>query len=168
METVLSYVTELDFEKISEYDLVLIGSPNHIGRPTRSVKKLIDKLGELDLKEKRIAVFDTYMSKDFEKAVKKMEKRIGKKIPGSDGSPKSVEGKVKKRCAAPEHNPPPAGRTLEGDSLVYWTLNSRYEFRLVRSSARVLTSNKQSSCPRESARLYMFSSSVKDDLNSSC
>lgn len=167
METVLSYVTELDFEKISEYDLVLIGSPNHIGRPTRTVKKLIDKLGELDLKEKRIAVFDTYMSKDFEKAVKKMEKRIGKKIPGSDGSPKSVEGKVKKRCAAPEHNPP-AGRTLEGDSLVYWTLNSRYEFRLVRSSARVLTSNKQSSCPRESARLYMFSSSVKDDLNSSC
>lgn len=105
METVLSYVTELDFEKISEYDLVLVGSPNHIGRPTRSVKKLIDKLGELDLKEKRIAVFDTYMSKDFEKAVKKMEKRIGKKIPGSDGSPKSVEGKVKKRCAAPEHNP---------------------------------------------------------------
>jgi len=107
VETVLSYVTELDFEKISEYDLVLVGSPNHIGRPTRSVKKLIDKLGELDLKEKRIAVFDTYMSKDFEKAVKKMEKRIGKKIPGSDGSPKSVEGKVKKRCAAPEHNPPP-------------------------------------------------------------
>jgi len=114
VETVLSYVTELDFEKISEYELVLIGSPNHIGRPTRSVKKLIDKLGELDLKEKRIAVFDTYMSKDFEKAVKKMEKRIGKKIPGSDGSPKSVEGKVKKRCAAPEHNPPPGWENSGG------------------------------------------------------
>jgi len=41
-----------------------------------------------------------------------MEKRIGKKIPGSDGSPKSLEGNVKKRWAAPEHNPP-AGRTLE-------------------------------------------------------
>jgi len=114
VETVLSYVTELDFEKISEYDLVLVGSPNHIGRPTRSVKKLIDKLGELDLKEKRIAVFDTYMSKDFEKAVKKMEKRIGKKIPGSDGSPKSVEGKVKKRCAAPEHTPPRLGGLWRG------------------------------------------------------
>ena len=84
VEAILSHVKELDFEKISEYDLVLIGSPNHIGRPTRSVKKLIDKLGELDLKEKRIAVFDTYMSKDFEKAVKKMEKGIGKKIPGSE------------------------------------------------------------------------------------
>ena len=83
-EVILNHVQELDFEEISEYDLVLIGSPNHIGRPTRSVRKLIDKLGELDLNEKQIAVFDTYIGEDFEKAVKKMQKRISKKIPGSE------------------------------------------------------------------------------------
>jgi len=29
-----------------------------------------------------LAVFDTYLGKDFEKAVKKMEKRINEKVPG--------------------------------------------------------------------------------------
>jgi hypothetical protein len=34
------------------------------------------------LKAKWVAVFDTYLGEDFEKAVKKMEKRIGEKVPG--------------------------------------------------------------------------------------
>jgi len=33
------------------------------------------------LKAKWVAVFDTYLGGDFEKAVKKMEKRIGEKVP---------------------------------------------------------------------------------------
>jgi flavodoxin len=60
----------------------LIGSPNHFGGPTRGPKKFIDKLGKLPLKGKMFAVFDTYIGKDFEKAVKKMEKRINEKAPG--------------------------------------------------------------------------------------
>jgi hypothetical protein len=34
------------------------------------------------MKAKWVAVFDTYLGGDFEKAVKKMEKRISEKIPG--------------------------------------------------------------------------------------
>ena len=60
----------------------MIGSPNHWGGPVRGIKKLIDKLGKLDLKAKWVAVFDTYIKGDFEKAVKKMEKRINEKTPG--------------------------------------------------------------------------------------
>lgn len=82
IETVPSEVKEVDLNQIANYDAVLIGSPNHIGGPTRGVKKFIDKLGKLNLGEKLFAVFDTYLGKDFEKAVKKMENRINEKAPG--------------------------------------------------------------------------------------
>jgi len=82
IETALSEVKEVDFHQISSYDAILVGSPNHIGGPTRGVKKFIDKLGKLKLSGKRFAVFDTYLEKDFEKAVKKIEKRINEKVPG--------------------------------------------------------------------------------------
>jgi flavorubredoxin len=82
VEAFLSEVKEVDISKIPSYDAILVGSPNHIGGPTRGIKKFIDKLGKLNLGEKRFAVFDTYLGKDFEKAVKKMEKRINEKAPG--------------------------------------------------------------------------------------
>ncbi|MFC2032441.1 flavodoxin family protein, partial [Chloroflexota bacterium] len=63
-------------------DVVLIGSPNHMGGPTGGIKKFINELGKLDIKGKYAAVFDTYMAKDYEKAVKKMEKQIVDKAPG--------------------------------------------------------------------------------------
>ncbi len=81
IETTLSELKEVDLNKIPDYDVILLGSPNHLGGPTRAVKKFIDKLGKLDLKGKMFAVFDTYLGKDFEKAVKKMEKRINEKVP---------------------------------------------------------------------------------------
>jgi len=70
-----------DAKRIAEYDVILIGSPNHVGGPTRGIKGFIDKFGELPLTGKKFAVFDTYLGRDFEKAVKKMEKRIKEKAP---------------------------------------------------------------------------------------
>jgi len=81
IETSISDVEEVDLERVAGYDAILIGSPNHWGGPVRGVNKLIDKLGKLDLKAKWVAVFDTYIKGDFEKAVKKMEKRINEKVP---------------------------------------------------------------------------------------
>jgi len=81
IETAISDVEEVDLERVADYDAILIGSPNHWGGPVRGINKLIDKLGKLDLKAKWVAVFDTYIKEDFEKAVKKMEKRIGEKVP---------------------------------------------------------------------------------------
>lgn len=69
---------DVDLNRIPDYDVILIGSPNHMGRQTRGIKKFIDKLGKLKLKNKFAAVFDTCGSKDFEKAVKKMEKQLAK------------------------------------------------------------------------------------------
>nr|MDO8099106.1 flavodoxin family protein [Candidatus Njordarchaeota archaeon] len=73
---------DLDLDRIPECDVILIGSPNHMGRHTRGIKKFIDKLGKLNLKNKFAAVFDTCVSKDFEKAVKKMENHLAKVTPG--------------------------------------------------------------------------------------
>ena len=81
IEAVLSELKEVDLNKVPDYDAILIGSPNHFGGPTRGPKKFIDKLGKLPLKGKMFAVFDTYIRGDFEKAVKKMEKRIKEKVP---------------------------------------------------------------------------------------
>ncbi len=82
IETVLSEVKEVDLNRLTDFDVILVGSPNHMGGATRGVKKFIDKLGKLNLEGKLAAVFDTYMGKDFEKAVKKMEKQIREKVPG--------------------------------------------------------------------------------------
>jgi len=82
IETAISDVEEVDLRTVADYDAILIGSPNHWGGPVRGIKKFIDKLGKLDLKAKWVAVFDTQLGgNQFEKAVKKMEKRIGEKIP---------------------------------------------------------------------------------------
>jgi len=81
IETVISELKEVELNKILDYDAILIGSPNHFGEPTRGIRKFIDKLEKLNLKGKLFAVFDTYIGKDFEKAVKKMEKRINEKVP---------------------------------------------------------------------------------------
>ena len=81
IETAISDIEEVDLERAADYDAISIGSPNHMGGPVRGIKKLIDKLGKLDLKAKSVAVFDTYLGGDFEKATKKMEKRISEKVP---------------------------------------------------------------------------------------
>jgi len=65
------------------YDLILIGSPNHVGSHVKSIKKFIKKLSSASVKASSFAAFDTYMSKDFEKAVKKMEKQISENLPNS-------------------------------------------------------------------------------------
>lgn len=80
-EAMLIEVKKVDLGQIARYDVILVGSPNHMGQATSSIRKFIDKLGELNLEGKQAAVFDTYQGGDFEKAVKKMEKQIGQKAP---------------------------------------------------------------------------------------
>ena len=82
VEAILSELKEVDLNQLGEFDAILVGSPNHIGRATRGIRKFIDKLGNLNLQGKLVAVFDTYLGGDFEKAVRKMEKQIGEKVPG--------------------------------------------------------------------------------------
>lgn len=83
METVLTELKEVELNKIPDYDVILVGSPNHIGGPTRGIKKFIDRLGKFPLEGKKFAVFDTYVERESGKAVKKMEKGINEKVHGS-------------------------------------------------------------------------------------
>ncbi|MGA7075821.1 MAG: flavodoxin domain-containing protein [Halobacteriota archaeon] len=81
IEASLCNVKDVDLDTIVNYDAILLGGPNHVGGPTRSIKKFIDKLSSLPLAGKQFAVFDTYMGNDVEKAVRKMEQRIREKAP---------------------------------------------------------------------------------------
>ncbi len=82
VETTLGELKQVDMSQLVSLDAILVGSPNHMGSATRGIRRFIDKLGEASLKGKLVAVFDTYLGGDFEKAVKKMEKQVGEKTPG--------------------------------------------------------------------------------------
>jgi flavodoxin len=81
-ETSIKELKEVDPNQLVVFDMILVGSPNHIGNATRGIRKFINILGKVNLEGKLTAVFDTYIGRDFEKAVKKMEKEISKKVPG--------------------------------------------------------------------------------------
>ena len=95
VETTLSKPKGVDLNQITKYDAILVGSPNHIGGATRGIRKFIDKLGEIYLEGKLAAVFDTYGGRDFEKAMKKMQKQIEEKVPGLELVTPGLSIKVK-------------------------------------------------------------------------
>ena len=82
IEADITELKNLDIKKLANYDLLIIGSPNHARSPTRGIRKFIDQLGKLDLKKKQFAVFDTCGGdKALGQAAKKMEENIAKKAP---------------------------------------------------------------------------------------
>jgi len=81
VEASLRELKEVELNQLVDFDVILIGSPNHMGRATGGIRKFINKLEKLNLEGKLAAVFDTYLSKDYEKAVKKMEQQISKEVP---------------------------------------------------------------------------------------
>ncbi len=83
IEVSLYEIKEVNLTNVPNYDVILIGSPNHFGGPTRSIKKFIDSFEKINLNGKLFAVFDTYLGKDYEKAVNKMENKVNEKVLGS-------------------------------------------------------------------------------------
>jgi flavodoxin len=81
VEVEVRELKEINPGGLSEFDAIVIGSPNHMGNATRSIRKFIDGLAKFSFEGKLAAVFDTCIGKDFEKAVKKMEKQVGEKAP---------------------------------------------------------------------------------------
>ena len=83
IETAIGYVKEIEIGKLADYDAIVLGAPNHMGRPSRTMKKFVNRLAELDLKAKNVAVFGTYSGRvrDPDRAVKKLEKLVEKKLP---------------------------------------------------------------------------------------
>ena len=83
-EVILSEVKQVNFDDVIRANGVLIGSPNHFGRATGKIRKFIDTIGEINLNRMPVAVFDTYINKDFEKTIKKMETQLTIKVPSLD------------------------------------------------------------------------------------
>ena len=85
IQTAISDIEGVDLETLYGYDAILIGSPNHYSGPTKGVQNFIDNLSGHNLEGKAYAVFDTFVGKDSDfflgKAARKMEKRIGEKVP---------------------------------------------------------------------------------------
>ena len=82
-ETSISYVKEIDVEKMVNYNVFVLGASNHMGMPSRIMTKFVDELAELNLKTGDVAVFGTYAGKErlVDRAVKKLEKRVKAKLP---------------------------------------------------------------------------------------
>jgi len=82
IETSIGYVKEINFNELADFDTIVFGGPNHFGRPSQTIKKFVNKLAELDLKSKKVAVFGTYAGKERnpDRAVKKLEKIVKKKL----------------------------------------------------------------------------------------
>jgi flavodoxin len=94
VDATLRKASEVDINNITNYDIILVGSPNHMGGPVGNITKFINGLRKVEIKEKQFALFDTYMGKDFEKAVNKMRARIKKKVPGAKAEIPGVSIKV--------------------------------------------------------------------------
>jgi flavodoxin len=82
-ETSIGYAKKIDVGKLVEYDVLVLGAPNHMGRPSRTMKKFIDRLAEFELKAKKVTVFGTYSGRVriVDRAVKKLGKMVEKKLP---------------------------------------------------------------------------------------
>lgn len=81
VKVIVKDVRSTDPEEVLDYDVLVIGSANHIGRPVGDIRKFLKKLAEINLEGKKGAVFDTHIKNDL-KTVQKMEKQIREKITG--------------------------------------------------------------------------------------
>ena len=83
IEAAVGYAKDVDLQSLVCHHALIVGAPNHMGRPSRTMKKFIERLAELDLKTKNVAVFGTYSGRKrpVDRAVKKMENIVEKKLP---------------------------------------------------------------------------------------
>jgi len=82
-EASIGYVNEIEIGKLAGYDAIVLGAPNHMGRPSQTMKKFVNGLVDLALKSKNVAVFGTYSGRvrSPDRAVKKLEKMVEEKLP---------------------------------------------------------------------------------------
>jgi flavorubredoxin len=94
VETAINDVKKVNLKEVADSDVLLIGSPNHVGKPARGIEVFIDKLGKMDLKTKWVGVFDTHVAED-NRPHAKMEDRIAEKLPGLKLKTSGLSIKVK-------------------------------------------------------------------------
>ena len=85
IEAAIGSVKETDPKSIAKYDAIVFGAPNHMGRPSKTMKKFVDDLARLEPKTKQVAVFGTYAGRirAVDRAVKKLERMVREKLPNA-------------------------------------------------------------------------------------
>lgn len=76
-------VDEAQVDDLTSYEFLALGGPTHIAGISKPMKTFLDKLGEVDLKDKKGFCFDTrnhsrFNSFDINSAAKKIEKKLKK------------------------------------------------------------------------------------------
>ena len=72
-------VEDIQIEKLTEYDLLVIGGPTHGFGISKPIKEFLEKLEHVDLRDKKAFAFDTKLSSRFSgSAAKRIEKRLKK------------------------------------------------------------------------------------------
>jgi flavorubredoxin len=97
IEVAIGYTKEVDIQNLLSYDALILGSPNHMASPSRTMKKFVEKLAKLELKTKFVVVFDTYSGRERnpDRKAKKLEKIIEKALPNPKLLLPSLSIKVK-------------------------------------------------------------------------
>jgi flavodoxin len=75
-------VTDINVSGIKDLDLLVIGSPTNGGRATEAIQKFISNLPDNEMKNIKVAVFDTrFLESDLKFALKLLIKTIGYAAP---------------------------------------------------------------------------------------
>lgn len=83
IEANIGYVKKIDPKTLAGYDALVIGAPNHMGKPSVTITEYIYVLARANVGVKWFAVFDTYYKREryFEKAMRKLETQINQQLP---------------------------------------------------------------------------------------
>jgi flavorubredoxin len=83
IEVLIGAVKDVDVGKLAEADVLVLGAPNHMTSPSRTMMKIVGSLTGQTLKAKSVAVFGTYSGRvrTLDRAVRKMERMVEKRFP---------------------------------------------------------------------------------------
>jgi flavorubredoxin len=84
VEVEIGYVKDVSLKEGICVDAIVLGAPNHMASPSRTMQKFIDRLAATELKAQKVAVFGTYAGKERtqDRAVKKLERTAAEKLSG--------------------------------------------------------------------------------------
>ena len=70
-------VGEANPSELASFDLLIVGSPTHAGRPTPAVQEFLNKVTQQSLKDVKAATFDTRVTSKFAKIFGNAAGRMG-------------------------------------------------------------------------------------------
>jgi flavodoxin len=96
-DVAVGYVKDIDPQRLAGYEALVFGSPNHMGKPSRTMRNFVDYLSSSPLDARWVAVFDTYFQRQryFQKAMKKLEQQINQRLPNLELITPGFSAKVK-------------------------------------------------------------------------